>query len=169
MQSARDSIARVLDEWKAVSPDLDVSPVAIIARMARIRAIVDAEQARVFGNAGITSADFPVLVTLRRRIPPYRSTHTRLAADLGLTQGTVTTRVDNLVSRGLVTRQSDPDDARVRWVLLTDKGLALVEDLIPKHLAAEQKLLAGISTSRRQRLARDLGALLASLEARGQR
>ena len=164
MQSSRDSIARVIDEWNAVIPDLDVSPVAIIARMARIRAIVDAEQARLFGNAGITSADFPVLVTLRRRTPPYRTTHTRLAADLGLTQGTVTTRVDNLESRGLVTRQSDADDARVRWVLLTDRGLSLVDELIPKHLAAEATLLAGISTSRRQRLARDLSALLASLE-----
>ncbi len=164
MQSARDSIARVLEEWNVVSPDLDVSPVAVIARMARIRAIVDAEQARVFADAGITAADFPVLVTLRRRLPPYRATHTRLAADLGLTQGTVTTRVDNLQSRGLVTRQSDPDDARVRWVLLTDQGLSLVDELIPKHLAAEQALLAGISAPRRQRLARDLSALLASLE-----
>ncbi len=164
MQSGRDSIARVLDEWHAISPDLDVGPVAIIARMARIRAIVDAEQARVFAGAGITTADFPVLVTLRRRLPPHGTTHTRLAADLGLTPGTVTTRVDNLQSRGLVTRQSDADDARVRWVLLTDKGLSLVDELIPKHLAAEEALLAGISASRRQRLARDLSALLASLE-----
>ena len=59
MQSAPDSIARVLEQWAAVRPDLDVSPVGIIARMARIRSIVDAEQSRVFGSVGITAADFP--------------------------------------------------------------------------------------------------------------
>ena len=166
MQSGRDSIATVLDEWRSVRPDLDVSPVAIIARMARIRAIVEVEQARVFGSAGISSADFPVLVTLRRRLPPYRCTHTLLAEDLGLTQGTVTTRVDRLSGRGLVTREVDTSDARVRWVQLTDTGLSLADDLIPEHLAVEEQLLTGISAGRRRRLAEDLAALLSDLEAR---
>lgn len=166
MESARDSIATVLEEWAAVRPDLDVSPVGIIARMARIRAIVDAEQSRVFGSAHITAADFPVLVTLRRRVPPYRATHTQLAEDLALTPGTVTARVDRLVQLGLATREAHGGDARVRWVLLTAAGLSLVDELIPRHLAAEEELLAGISAGRRQRLAGDLAALLANLEMR---
>lgn len=166
MESRRDSIARVLDEWHVVRPELDVGPVAIIARMARIRAIIDVEQARVFGSAGITSADFPVLVTLRRRVPPYRTTHSQLAEDLGLTQGTVTTRVDRLSRLGLVTRETDASDARVRWVQLTDAGLSLVEELIPEHLAVEEQLLSGIGARRRQRLTEDLAVLLADLETR---
>jgi DNA-binding MarR family transcriptional regulator len=166
MQNPQDSIGRVLDEWGAVRPDLDVAPVGIIARMARIRSIVDTEQARLFGTAGITAADFPVLVTLRRRLPPYRTTHTQLAEDLALTPGTVTTRVDRLVQVGLVSREADRGDARVRWVLLTPAGLSLVDDLIPRHLAVEEDLLAGLSARRRQRLAGDLAALLAALEAR---
>jgi DNA-binding MarR family transcriptional regulator len=166
MERARDSIAHVLDEWAAVRPDLDVGPVGIIARMARIRSIVDAEQSRVFTAAGITSADFPVLVTLRRRVPPYRTTHTQLAEDLALTPGTVTARVDRLVQPGFVTRETDEADARVRWVELTTAGLRLVDRLIPRHLAVEEELLAGISVSRRRRMARDLSALLADLESR---
>ena len=166
MQSAPDSIARVLEQWAAVRPDLDVSPVGIIARMARIRSIVDAEQSRVFGSVGITAADFPVLVTLRRRVPPYRTTHTQLAEDLALTPGTVTARVDRLVQLGFVTREVDEGDARVRWVQLTSAGLSLVDELIPRHLAVEDELLAGISASRRQRMAGDLSALLADLESR---
>lgn len=161
-----DSIGRVLDEWARVRPDLDVSPVGVIARMARIRAFVEAEQVRLFRDAGITPADFPVLVTLRRRNPPYRITHTQLAGDLGLTAGTVTTRVDRLVELGLALREADPEDSRVRWVVLTERGLGLVDELIPRHLAVEEELLSGLSPSRRARLAEDLSVLLSDLEAR---
>ncbi|MBK6763040.1 MAG: MarR family transcriptional regulator [Micrococcales bacterium] len=161
-----DSVGRVLREWAAVRPDLDVSAVGVIARMARIRAIVEAQQAQLFGTAGITPADFPVLVSLRRRQRPFRMTHTQLANELGLTPGTVTSRVDHLVALGVVHREIDLDDARIRWVVLTDAGLGLVEDLIPRHLEVEEDLLAGISDSRRQRLANDLAALLADLENR---
>jgi len=159
-------VGRVLKQWAEVRPDLDVSAVGVIARMARIRAIVDAQQAQLFGPAGITPADFPVLVSLRRRHAPYRMTHTQLATELGLTPGTVTSRVDHLVGLGLVRRQTATDDARIRWVILTDAGLDLTEDLIPRHLEVEEDLLAGISDTRRQRLANDLAALLADLESR---
>lgn len=160
-----DSISRVIAQWAITWPELDVSPIAVIARMARIRAIIEVEQARVFSSAGLTPADFPLLATLRRMPAPHRLTHGRLAEELGLTPGSITPRVDHLVHAGLVTRRSDPDDGRIRWVHLTDAGLAVIDDLIPQHLALEARLLAGISADRQHRLAEDLGALLASLEA----
>jgi DNA-binding MarR family transcriptional regulator len=164
MPDASDSVAKVLEEWGRVRPDLDVSPVGVLARMARIRAIVEVEQAKVFATAGITPADFPVLVTLRRRQEPV--THTQLSEALGLTAGTVTVRVDRLEDMGLVIRQVDANDARVRWVSLTSTGEQVVEDLIPLHLAVEQELLAGLDGRRRQRMASDLSVLLADLESR---
>ncbi|HNE89139.1 MAG: MarR family winged helix-turn-helix transcriptional regulator [Candidatus Nanopelagicales bacterium] len=164
MRNASDSIAEVLREWAEVRPDLDVSPVGVLARMARIRAIVEVEQAKVFASAGITPADFPVLVTLRRRQEPV--THTQLSEALGLTPGTVSVRVDRLVALGLAVRDADPSDARVRWVRLTAEGSRLIDDLIPQHLAVEEQLLAGLRRKDRQRLAADLSVLLADLEAR---
>jgi DNA-binding MarR family transcriptional regulator len=160
----QDSVAKVLEEWAQVRPELDVTPVAVIARMARIRAIIEAQQARIFADVGITPADFPVLVTLRRREPPFQLTHRQLADGLGLTQGTVSVRVDHLDRLGLVRRVVDVSDSRVRWVILTDAGLTLVEELIPRHLAAGEALLSGIDDACRGRLAEDLSALLASLE-----
>jgi DNA-binding MarR family transcriptional regulator len=166
MDGAPDSISRVLEEWSQVRPELDVSPVGVLARMARIRAIVENEQATVFATAGITAADFPVLVTLRRRQPPFRMTHSRLADDLGLTGGTMTVRVDRLEALGFVRRVMDATDARVRWVQLTDEGHRLIDQLIPRHLAVEEELLQGVSAQHRRRLASDLSVLLADLEAR---
>lgn len=167
MKGEQDSVGRVLAEWARVRPDLDVSPVGVIARMARIRYLVDAEQARLFATRSITPADFPVLVTLRRRTPPFRLTHSQLAADLGLTAGTVTTRVDRLEGLGLVRRRVDAADSRVRWVELTTDGLEVVDDLIPRHLALEEDLLSALSGAQRARLSKDLAVLLGDLESRG--
>ena len=166
MKGELDSVGRVLAEWARVRPDLDVSPVGVVARMARIRALIEAQQSRLFATRSITPADFPVLVTLRRRTPPYRVTHSQLAADLGLTAGTVTARVDRLEGLGLVRRRGDAADSRVRWVELTDAGLEVVEDLIPKHLELEEDLLSGLSGAQRARLAEDLAVLLGDLESR---
>lgn len=161
-----DSIAVVLGEWAQVLPGEDMTPIAVIARMARIRAIIEDEQSRVFSRAGVSHADFPVLACLRRRHPPYRLSHSALASDLGLTAGTVTTRVDRLAALGFVTRETDDQDGRIKWVTLTPKGLAVIDTLIPEHLAVEEELLAGLPRDVRDRLAADLSLLLTDLEAR---
>jgi DNA-binding MarR family transcriptional regulator len=166
-QGVHDSISRVLEQWAQVWPDLDVSPVAVIARMARIRAIVDAEQTRVFTAFGITPADFPVLATLRRAPAPHQLTHGQLADELGLTPGSITPRIDHLRKAGLVDRHHDEADGRVRWASLTPRGLEVVNEVIPQHLQMEAGLLSGIDAECRERLAADLAALLASLEAAG--
>lgn len=161
-----DSISHVITQWGQLWPGLDVSPIGVIARMARIRALIETEQAQLFAEAGITAADFPVLVTLRRTPAPHRLTHGHLAERLGLTPGSITVRVEHLVRAGLITRTADQADARVRWAQLTDRGLSLINDLIPTHLQLEEELLSGIDSPRRQRLAEDLAALLSSLESR---
>ena len=166
MPESGDSIARVLREWTELEPDLDFTPVDIIARMARIRAVVEDEQGKLFGSAGISPADFPVLAVLRRRRPPYRLPQMQLTQELALTPGTVSVRVGRLESAGLVKRESDDHDARLRWVELTPSGVATINDLVPKHLAAEEQLLAAVDPAVRQRLADDLAIVLASLERR---
>lgn len=50
-----------------------------------------------------------------------------LAADLHVTQQRVSTLVDELVDGGYVVRESRPTDARVRDIVLTDRGRDVVE------------------------------------------
>jgi DNA-binding MarR family transcriptional regulator len=52
-----------------------------------------------------------------------------LAHNLGVGLGTVTGIVDRLVAHGLVSRNEDPQDRRVRRVELTPEGAALVEEI----------------------------------------
>ena len=70
-----------------------------------------------------------------------------------VTSGAVTKRVDRLLGLGLVSREGDAEDGRSRRIGLTEEGLALIDDLLPRHVANEHRLLAGLSELERSRLA----------------
>ena len=61
-----DSIDQLLTDWARERPDLDFSPVGIINRLARVRAHLDSALLQVFRSFSLTSADFRVIVALRR-------------------------------------------------------------------------------------------------------
>ena len=64
-----------------------------------------------------------------------------LATELGCDASTVTGLVDRLEERGLVVRQPDPDDRRVKALAVTPAGVAL-RDRIAAALDDEPHLLA---------------------------
>jgi DNA-binding MarR family transcriptional regulator len=155
-----DSVDRLLQSWGAVRPDIDLSPVAVVARLGRLRRIFEAELETVYAEHGLTGPDFSALVTLRR-LGGAAVTQTELMRELGLTSGTVSVRVDRLVARGLAERRAD---GRVARVSLTDAGAELFERVTPAHVAAEERLLAALDADERATLAALLRRLLVSFE-----
>lgn len=162
-----DSVDRLVAEWAAVRPDLDVTPIGVVARLARIRAHIDAELESVFAQHGLSAPAFAVLVTLVRLDAPDGVPQRRLMDELRLTSGTVSVRIDRLVEDGLVERRPDPSDRRNSRVLLTGRGRELAERVIPAHLDNERRMLAGLSDEERDGLAGLLRRLLAELEGGG--
>jgi DNA-binding MarR family transcriptional regulator len=162
--AAGDSVDRLLRDWDRERRDLDFSPVGIVTRLARVRGHLDAGLQQVFDRYDLTAADFAVIVTLRRAGAPYRLPQTQLVAQLGLTSGTVSVRVDRLVSRSVVGREDAPDDRRVQLVRLTGEGLRLFDEIAPVHLANEDRLLSALGPAERAELAGLLRRLLASFE-----
>jgi DNA-binding MarR family transcriptional regulator len=160
-----DSVDRILGDWARERPDLDFSSVAVVTRLARVRSHLDAGLARVFAAHGLTSADFQVVVTLRRAGEPYQLTQARLMTELALTSGTVSVRVDRLQTAGVVARTPDPDDGRGALVRLTDHGLDLFDRVAPEHLANEDRLLSALAPAERDLLAGLLRRLLVSFES----
>ena len=160
-----DDVDRVLVDWAGQRPDLDFTPVGVVTRLSRVRTHLDAELAGVFASFGLTSADFLVIVSLRRAGKLYRMPQARLMEALGLTSGTVSVRLDRLEKNGIVTREPDPASARGSLVQLTDKGLKLFDRAAPVHLANEDRLLSALSPAERQVLADLLRLLLASFES----
>ena len=160
----RDSVDALLASWAAARPDLDMSPVAVIARLGRVRAHLDAELEPVFARHGLTAPSFAVLVTLARLDAPEGVSQRRLMDELGLTSGTVSVRMDRLVAAGLVDRRPDPSSRRNTLITLTERGRELFERVVPAHLANERRLLAALSDAERDQLAALLRKLLVEFE-----
>lgn len=159
-------MAWVIAGWRATRPELDVEPIGVIARLARLHALLVPRLEAVFERFGLRATDFAVLATLVR-LAGERVSQRRLAAELGLSAGTVSLRVDRLVRRGLAERQPDPEDGRGALISISPSGRELFEACAPEHLANAEELLAGLSQSEREELARLLGKLLYTLEAPG--
>ena len=158
-----DSIARVIAGWRATRPDLQVEPIAVTARLARLQAELTPRLEDVFARFGLRSADFSVLATLVR-LERERVSQRRLGAELGLSAGTVSLRIDRLVRHELVERQPDPDDGRGAVITITARGRDLFEACAAEHLANARELLAGLTDDERDRLGELLGKLLDTLE-----
>jgi DNA-binding MarR family transcriptional regulator len=160
-----DSVDALLASWKEQRPDLDMTPVGVVSRLARVRDFIDEQLAAVFGNFGLTAPSFGVLVTLARLGGESAGvSQRRLADELGLTPGTVSVRIDRLVQEGLVTREPDPDARRNVLVSLTPQGRELFERVVPAHLANEARLVSALTEPERELLSDLLRKLLVEFE-----
>ena len=160
-----DHVGRIMEQWGAQRPDLDVSPMGIIGRLHRLAIRLDAELRTVFAEAGLSDGDFDVLACLRRSDPPHELTPSDLVASTMVTSGAITKRIDRLERAGLVTRTVSAADGRSRRIALTEKGFRLVDDLVEKHVAKEHRLVAGLDDLERARLAHLLEAWGRSLDS----
>ena len=159
-----DVVGRARAQWAREEPGLDTSPMEVIGRILRVAHLADARIRRVLRPEGLDRGGLDVLATLRRSGPPYRLTPTRLAAELVLTTGAMTHRVDALVQAGLVARAADPADRRSSLVGLTEQGRAAAVRAMAAHLAGEAALMPSLSPADRQALAALLAKLLSGIE-----
>jgi DNA-binding MarR family transcriptional regulator len=159
----RDTVDEIVDQWTEIRPDLDVSPMAVVGRLSRASRLLERGVKEFFASHGLESWEFDVLATLRRAGEPYTLTPGDLGRTVMIGSSALTNRVDRLVSRGLVTREADPENRRRVLITLTPDGLALVDRLAGGHYLNEDRLLSGLSKPQRDRLAATLRTLLISL------
>ena len=98
---------------------------------------------RDFPLGEISFNEYDVLFNLSRQ-PERRSRIRDLNKHLLLTQPSVSRLVDRLVSRGLVAKSTDPDDARGTVVALTDEGAELFRAVAVQHAASISRRVGGI-------------------------
>ncbi|MFI9202247.1 MarR family winged helix-turn-helix transcriptional regulator [Streptomyces sp. NPDC053048] len=158
-----DHVDQVLEQWAKQRPDLDVSPMAVIGRLQRLSLLIGAELRRTFAAHDLDAASFDVLATLRRSDAPHRLTPAELMRSAMVTSGAITQRLDRLEARGLVLRTRSASDGRSVHVSLTDDGRALVDRVLPDHIATENRLLAAVTDAERETISRALRSLLESL------
>jgi DNA-binding MarR family transcriptional regulator len=83
-----------------------------------------------------------------------------LAADLGVTLATATGLVDRLVERGLVVRESQPDDRRVVLCRLSETGQNMVSRVWDSSRQRSREILEYLDTGTLQMLSETLNAML---------
>lgn len=163
-----DSVGELLLQWADEQPDLDVSALGVVVRLQYLGRLLGRRANRALKKHGLKLWEYDVLSVLRRQGEPYTMPATDLALAAHLSSGAMTTRIDGLEQRGLVTRQQNERDARSVLVGLSARGLRLIDEALLTRLADAEEALSAFCSPEQRRLAGDLKKLLAGLEARRQ-
>ncbi|MEL4359306.1 MULTISPECIES: MarR family winged helix-turn-helix transcriptional regulator [unclassified Luteococcus] len=157
---SHDEVDDLVAAWHRERADLPVEPMHIWSRILRLAVHLDEARRVAHARHGLEGWEFDVLAALRKEGAPYTMSPGQLLKQTHVTSGTMTNRVDRLVSRGFVRRQADPNDGRVVRVVLTDDGREAVDAALEALLEAEENLLAHLDAEKRDRLAAALRGLL---------
>ena len=160
-----DRIERLVGQWAAERPDLDVQAMDLAARLLRVGQLISGRIDTLATEFGLHRSEGDVLFTLRRAGPPFRLSPTQLAASLLVTSGTMTNRLDRLEERGLIRRLPNPRDRRSLDVELSPEGRLLADTAVTRHVANEQKMLSILSKRDRADLVRITRKLITHLES----
>src|SRR4051812_13235506 len=160
-----DHVDRILEEWAAEWPDLDVSPQGIVGRISRLSRFLERGIVNTFEQFRLNGGEFDVLATLRRRAGKEEAlTPTGLANALMLSSAAMTNRLDRLEAAGLITRERDGADRRAVLIRLSDAGRQLIDRALVEHLRTEAEMINVLTSAEQATLARLLRTLLIPLE-----
>jgi DNA-binding MarR family transcriptional regulator len=157
---ARDEVDDIVAAWQRERPDLDVAPVQVMSRLDRLAEVFAERRVAVFAEHALRRHEFDVLAALRRSGSPFELTAGELSTRTHVTSGTMTSRLDKLTERGLVTRAPDPEDGRLVRVRLTPDGRSAVDAAFAALVEAERELLAPLDDAGQRSVAASLRALL---------
>ncbi|MFI6320528.1 MarR family winged helix-turn-helix transcriptional regulator [Nonomuraea sp. NPDC050556] len=158
-----DAIDGVLEEWRRERPDLDLSAMGVLGRLARLTRRIEDEVEAVFARHGLRPGEFDVLAALRRSGPPYMLIPSELAAVLMMSRAGMTNRIDRLESAGLVSRTLDATDRRSFRVTLTHEGRRVIDATVTDHAANLERLAKHLSADDAATLDRITRTMLTSL------
>ncbi len=151
--SNSDEVDRIVAAWQRERPDLDVAPLQVLSRVSRLARHLDLARREAFAAHDLEPGEFDVLAALRRAGKPYALPPSQLLSPTLVTSGTMTNRIDRLEQKGLVNRTPDPSDGRGVLVELTSSGKSAVDKALDELITRENKLLAKIAKTDREKLA----------------
>jgi DNA-binding MarR family transcriptional regulator len=133
-------------------------PVQLADLLHRLTKRLRRAQAERLSPLGLTPAQERALRMITRGGEPPRMTE--LADHLGIVPRSVTTVVDALEEAGLVRREIDPHNRRAIRLHLTDRGIAVRDDMREARRHAAEDLFAPLTAEDRKAL----GELLSLLD-----
>src|SRR5689334_14079684 len=125
-----------------VSTDLNDPRFTAIGLLAEVFTGLTARFGAHLEEHRLSAVEFEVLMRLARS-PGRRLRMTDLAGQTSLSTSGVTRVVDRMDRDGLVRREACASDRRSSYAVITDDGLARLEEAVPGHLALVQEWFIG--------------------------
>ena len=156
MQAEHDIRGRIGDQH------LDFAAMAAVSNIYRAANVIRNHMERkILADEDLSWAAFTVLVVLWI----WGDQQTRyLAAEAGVTKGTLTGVLKTLEKRGLVRRHAHESDGRLVLVSLEPKGRGVIERLFPAFNMGEAFVSASLSEHEKEQLASLLRTIIRSVE-----
>lgn len=166
MSSKMDSFDAVLMRWREELPGVDLTALAVAARISRLALLMTAKLEERLRPFSIGPGEMDVIFCLLNSGQPYELRPGELSRGCYVTTGATTGRLDRLETTGLIERRPSPDDRRALLVRLTPRGVNFGRKL--QRFIASQSVLSGaldeLPAGQRQSLVTSLGHLTAYLE-----
>lgn len=136
-----DSVTEELESWLAEMPSVHGDVEAARQRIGRLARLFVRVLENAAASQNVTVSDLETLSVIQRN--GGTTSPGRIAAELHLTSGTVSTRIRRLERAGLAEAGSpNPQDGRSRRVRLTDEGVRTWRDGTARRTAREEDLFA---------------------------
>ncbi|NEA34537.1 MarR family transcriptional regulator [Streptomyces sp. SID13031] len=155
-----DRVGELIAAWQQELPSVLHPTTELTKRVMLLAGDLNEVTRRVLRELGLTTAEFDVLGSLRRSGAPCRMKPTDLSRSLLLSSGGTSNVVNQLVNRGLVVREPDPDDGRGTQIRLTAKGIEVAEQAVLATSAAHDEMWAGLPADALQAATEALRPLL---------
>src|SRR6187399_501832 len=146
--------------WAREIPSLDPLTEGIVERIHILAHRLNESQTATLAEFELDRRAFRLLMGLRSYGPPYQRSAGMLAADLQLSSGAMTNRLDRLEKAGLIRRLPDPSDRRGTLVEPTQAGHAAWDAAVGKQGRREQAITSVLSEDERVELQRLLRSLM---------
>jgi len=164
--AASDPVSTIVAQWQRERPDIDPAPMLLFGLIARTQAMTTNFINDTLEKWKLSRASFDVLAALRRAGAPYCLTPKQLSESLMLSGAGMTSRLDRLEGLLLVARLPEPNDRRSVKIQLTDRGVRLIDEMIPDIVAAQWGVASRLGARETEDLIRLLGAFANSLAER---
>ncbi len=158
-----DHVARLIEQRRAVTPDIPLDGMEVLARARRLTLLSRPAIEGVFARFDLDAGEFDVLATLRR-LDADAVRPTELYRELMISSGGLTDRLRRLEVAGWIDRVDDDEDKRSKRVRLTNKGRYLIDVAFEEDMAVERDLLSALGREQVERLADLLSMLLSAIE-----
>ena len=163
-----DHLDEMLAVWAREIPALDPLTEGIVERIQILAKSFDRSLDETLERSSLERRAYFLLARLRSYGPPYRRSPGQLAADMRLSSGAMTNRLDRMEEAGLIRRLPDPHDRRGTLIEPTEAGNAAWDETTGIQARREAMIASVLSDPERQELHRLLRHLMRAFPDKGQ-